>query len=312
MHGFLLWGGFIVFILGMLVLDLKVLQRDHHEIKIREALLWTFFWIAISLIFNLGIFLFAGSEKGLEFLTGYLIEKSLSVDNIFVFVLIFSYFKVPSRFQHKVLFWGILGALVMRAAFIFAGVALLSRLHWVIYIFGAFLVFIGVRMAIGKEKEVHPEKNPVLVLLKRFLPIASDDGDDRFFRRGGGRLLATSLFVVLIVIETTDVVFAVDSIPAILSITQDPFIVFTSNVFAILGLRALYFALAGIMTLFGYLHYGLAAILVFVGAKMLVADFFEIPVAVALGVVGGVLALSIAASLAFPASNGKSGQGQSS
>jgi len=311
LQGVLLWGGFIAFILGMLVLDLKVLQRDHHEIKIREALLWTFFWIAISLIFNVGVFLFAGSEKGLEFLTGYLIEKSLSVDNIFVFILIFSYFKIPARYQHKVLFWGILGALVMRAAFIFAGVALLSRLHWVIYIFGAFLVFIGIRMAFEKDKEVHPEKNPVLLLFRRFLPIAPDDGSDRFFRRVGGRLFATALFVVLIVIETTDVVFAVDSIPAILSITRDPFIVFTSNVFAILGLRALYFALAGIMKLFSYLHYGLAAILVFVGAKMLIADFVEIPVVVALGVVGGVLAISIAASLAFPAPNGKTGQSQS-
>ncbi len=303
MQGALLWGGFVAFILGMLVLDLKVFQRDHHEIRIREALLWTLFWIVLSLLFNAGVYLFAGSEKALEFLTGYLIEKSLSVDNIFVFILIFGYFKIAAKYQHKILFWGILGALVMRAAFVFAGVALISRLHWVIYIFGAFLVYVGVRMAFEKDKEVHPEKNPVLLLFKRFVPMASEDGGDRFFRRENGRLLATSLFVVLIVIETTDILFAVDSIPAILSITHDPFIVFTSNVFAILGLRALYFAIAGVMKLFRYLHYGLSAILVFVGAKMLLADLFEIPVAAALGVVVGVLALSILASIAFPARN---------
>lgn len=300
MNGVLPWAGFVAFILGMLVLDLKVLQRDEHEIQIREALLWTLFWIGLSLLFNAGILLFEGREKALEFLTGYLIEKSLSVDNIFIFVLIFSYFKVPSKFQHKVLFWGILGALVMRAAFIFAGVALLTSLHWLIYLFGVFLVYVGIRMAFGREKEIHPERSPVLRLVRRILPVAADDGGDRFFKREGGRLFVTSLFIVLIVIETTDVVFAVDSIPAILSITRDPFIVFTSNVFAILGLRALYFAIAGIMRLFTYLHFGLSAILVFVGAKMLLSHFFEIPAAVALGVIAGVLLLSILASIAFP------------
>jgi tellurite resistance protein TerC len=285
----------------MLILDLKVLHRDHHEIKIREALFWTVIWIVISLVFNLGIYVFMGAEKALEFLTGYLIEKSLSVDNIFVFILIFSYFKVDVRYQHEVLFWGILGALVMRAAFIFAGVALVTRLHWVIYIFGAFLVFIGIKMAFEKEKEIHPEKNPVLRLFKRFVPVTSDYIGSRFFVKKAGRTMATPLFVVLVVIETTDLIFAVDSIPAILSITYDPFIVFTSNVFAILGLRALYFAIAGVMKLFNYLHYGLSFILVFVGVKMLLADFYKMPVTAALAVVGGALAVSIIASLLFPA-----------
>lgn len=299
----LLWGGFVAFILGMLILDLKVLHRDHHEVKIREALLWTVIWIVISLAFNLGVYFFMGTEKALEFLTGYLIEKSLSVDNIFVFILVFSYFKVDVRYQHEILFWGIMGALVMRAAFIFAGVALVTRLHWVIYIFGAFLVFIGIKMAFEKEKEIHPEKNPVLKAFKHFIPVASDYSGSNFFVKIAGRTMATPLFVVLVVIETTDLIFAVDSIPAILSITYDPFIVFTSNVFAILGLRALYFAIAGIMKLFSYLHFGLAFILVFVGVKMLLADFYKIPVAVALAVVGVALMISILASILFPANN---------
>jgi tellurite resistance protein TerC len=302
-YDFLLWGGFVAFILGMLILDLKVLHRDHHEIKIGEALFWTVIWIVISLVFNLGIYVFMGAEKALEFLTGYLIEKSLSVDNIFVFILIFSYFKVDVRYQHEVLFWGIMGALIMRAAFIFAGVALVTRLHWVIYIFGSFLVFIGIKMAFEKEKEIHPEKNPVLGLFKRFVPVTSDYIGSRFFVRKAGRTMATPLFVVLVVIETTDLIFAVDSIPAVLSITFDPFIVFTSNVFAILGLRALYFAIAGVMKLFNYLHYGLSFILVFVGVKMLLADFYKMPVTAALAVVGGALAISIIASLLFPAKN---------
>lgn len=302
-YDFLLWGGFVAFILGMLILDLKVLHRDHHEIKIGEALFWTVIWIVISLVFNLGIYVFMGAEKALEFLTGYLIEKSLGVDNIFVFILIFSYFKVDVRYQHEVLFWGIMGALIMRAAFIFTGVALVTRLHWVIYIFGSFLVFIGIKMAFEKEKEIHPEKNPVLRLFKRFVPVTSDYIGSRFFVRKAGRTMATPLFVVLVVIETTDLIFAVDSIPAILSITFDPFIVFTSNVFAILGLRALYFAIAGVMKLFNYLHYGLSFILVFVGVKMLLADFYKMPVTAALAVVGGALAISIIASLLFPAKN---------
>lgn len=310
MHQYLIWIGFLAFIIGLLVLDLKVLQRGHHEIKIREALLWTLFWVVLSLCFNLGVYYYMGTEKALEFLTGYLIEKSLSVDNIFVFIIIFSYFGVNPRYQHEVLFWGILGALVMRAAFIFAGITLIERLHWVIYVFGAFLVFIGVKMAFEKEKEIHPEKNPVLRLFRRLMPVAVDYSGSKFFIRKDGMLLATPLLVVLVVIETTDLVFAVDSIPAILSITHDPFIVYTSNVFAILGLRALYFAIAGIMPLFYYLNYGLSVILVFVGVKMLIADLYKIPVSAALGVVGGVLLVSILASIAFPRKE-KNGKAQS-
>ncbi|HDP81106.1 MAG TPA: TerC family protein [Spirochaetes bacterium] len=297
---YVLWAGFVLFILGLLVLDLKVFQRKEHEISVREALLWTGFWIALSLVFNAGVYYFEGAQPALEFLTGYLIEKSLSVDNIFVFLLIFTYFGIKPKYQHKVLFWGILGALVMRAVFILTGIALIQKLHWIIYVFGAFLVFIGIRMAFEKEKEVHPEKNPVLRLFKRFFPVTDTYEEGTFFVRRAGKLVATPLFVVVLVIETTDVVFAVDSIPAILSITLDPFIVYTSNVFAILGLRALYFAIAGIMAIFYYLHYGLSAILVFVGVKMLIADFYKIHTGVALGVVGGVLLLSILASLVFP------------
>lgn len=295
-----LWSGFVVFILLLLILDLKVFQREDHEISVREALLWTGFWILLSLIFNTGIYYFQGAHPALEFLTGYLIEKSLSVDNIFVFLLIFTYFGIPPKYQHKVLFWGIMGALVMRALFIVTGITLIQKIHWVIYVFGAFLVIIGVKLAFEKEKEIHPEKNPVLILFKRIMPVTSTYEEGAFFVRRAGRLMATPLFVVLIAIETTDVVFAVDSIPAILSITLDPFIVYTSNVFAILGLRALYFAIAGIMRIFYYLHYGLSAILVFVGIKMLIADFCKIHTGVALGVVGGVLALSILASVLFP------------
>ncbi len=300
MSRYLIWGGFVAFIVSMLVLDLKVLQKKDREATIREALLWTLFWIALSLMFNVGVYFFMGSTKALEFLTGYLIEKSLSVDNIFVFILIFSYFGTPAKYQHKVLFWGILGALVMRAVFIIAGITLIKQLHWVIYIFGVFLVYIGIKMAFEKEAEVHPEKNAVLKFVKKFMPVTSKMGDGSFFLREGGKLMATPLFIVLIVIESTDVVFAVDSIPAILSITLDPFIVYTSNVFAILGLRALYFAVAGVMKIFHYLNYGLSVILVFVGVKMLIADIVYIPVSIALGVVGGVLVVSIMASVLFP------------
>ena len=296
----LIWIGFIAFIIGMLVVDMLVLQRKEHEIKIREALLWTLFWIALSLLFNGGIYYYMGFDYALEFLTGYLIEKALSVDNIFVFIIIFGYFRIPARYQHKVLFWGILGAIVMRAAFIFAGVAAIQRFHWVIYVLGAFLVYIGIKMAFEKEKEIHPEKNPVLRLFNKIYPVDREYQGGKFFVRKAGRFMATPLFVVLIVIETTDIVFAVDSIPAILSITQHPFIVFTSNIFAILGLRALYFAISGVMKLFVYLNYGLSLILVFVGVKMLISDYVKIPVWVALGTVGGVLLVSILLSVFFP------------
>ncbi len=300
LHTYLMWGGFIIFILGLLILDLKVLQKDDHEIKVREALAWTGFWIALALLFNAGVYYFEGTQKALEFLTAYLIEKSLSVDNIFVFLMVFSYFGIPPKYQHRVLFWGIIGALIMRAAFILVGVALIERIHWIIYVFGAFLIFIGIKMALEKEKEIHPEKNPVLKYFRKIMPVTKEFVGHDFFTKKGTRWAATPLFVVLLVIESTDIVFAVDSIPAVLAISHDPFIVYTSNVFAILGLRALYFAIAGVMRLFHYLNYGLAFILIFVGIKMILADFYKLPVSAALGVIAGVLAISVIASLMFP------------
>ncbi len=304
MFQYLIWIGFLAFIIGMLVLDLKVLNRRQHEIGLREAFGWVAFWVSLALAFNIGLYFYKGSVSALEFLTGYLIEYSLSVDNIFVFIMIFGYFRVPPIYRHKVLFWGILGAIVMRAIFIFTGIALIEKLEWIIYVFGAFLVFIGIKMAFQEEKEIHPDRNPVIRLFRRIMPVSKDYVDGKFFFREAGKLIATPLFVVVLVIETSDVIFAVDSIPAILSITLDRFIVYTSNIFAILGLRALYFAIAGIMPLFHYLNYGLSVILVFVGIKMLIADFYKIPVSAALGVVGGVLLVSILASIAFPKKNG--------
>src|SRR5262245_60694159 len=295
-----MWVAFNAFVLVMLAVDLGVLHRRAHEVRLKEALVWSGIWIALALLFALGVYSWYGSQPALEFLTGYLIEKSLSVDNIFVFVLIFSYFKVPARYQHKVLFWGILGALVMRAIFIVAGIALLQRLHWILYVFGALLIFTGIKMVTEKDKEIHPDKNPVLRLFRRLVRVTEHYHADHFFVKQAGHYAATPLFVVLLVVETTDVIFAVDSIPAILGITVNPFIVYTSNVFAILGLRALYFALAGVMQLFHYLHYGLSAILVFVGAKMLLADVYKLPVAVALGVIAGILLLAVIASLLRP------------
>jgi tellurite resistance protein TerC len=295
-----MWVAFNVFVLLMLAVDLGVVHRRAHTVRLKEALVWSGIWIALALLFALGVYVWYGSQPALEFLAGYLIEKSLSVDNIFVFVLIFSYFKVPALYQHKVLFWGILGALVMRAIFIFAGIALLQRLHWIIYVFGALLIVTGIKMAMEKGKEIHPDKNPVLRLFRRLVPVTEDYHADHFFVRRLGHYAATPLFIVLLVVETTDIIFAVDSIPAILAITVDPFLVYTSNVFAILGLRALYFALAGVMQLFHYLHYGLSAILVFVGAKMLLADVYKLPVAVALGVIAGILLISVMASIMRP------------
>ena len=295
-----MWVAFNVFVLMMLAVDLGVVHRRAHEVRLREALVWSGIWIALALLFALGVYSWDGPQPALEFLTGYLIEKSLSVDNIFVFVLIFTYFKVPARYQHKVLFWGILGALVMRAIFIFAGIALLQRLHWILYVFGALLILTGIKMAMGKDKEIHPDKNPVLKLFRRLMPVTEHYHADHFFVKQGGRYAATPLFIVLLVVETTDIIFAVDSIPAILGITTDPFLVYTSNVFAILGLRALYFALAGVVRLFHYLHYGLSAILVFVGAKMLLADVYKLPVGVALGVIAGILLIAVIASVMRP------------
>lgn len=299
-HQLLLWVVFNIFVIAMLVLDLGVFHRRSHEIRIREALLWSAFWIALALLFNVGIYFWRGSVAALEFLTGYLLEKSLSVDNIFVFLMIFTYFRVPYQYQYKVLFWGILGALVMRAGFILLGVTLIQRFHWVIYIMGGFLILTGIKMAMQKDEEIHPERNPVLRLVRRFVSVTENYEGNRFFVKRQGARYATPLFVVVLVVETTDVIFAVDSIPAILAITLDPFIVYTSNVFAILGLRALYFALAGVMRLFHYLPYGLSFILVFVGVKMLLVDLYKIPIGLALGTVAVILTLSVVASILWP------------
>ena len=291
------WVGFNLFVLLMLALDLGVFHRHTHEVKMKEALTWSGVWIGLALIFNLIIYFWKGPVVGLQFLTGYLIEKSLSVDNIFVFVLLFSYFQVPAKYQHKVLFWGILGALLMRAAFIVAGTALIVKFHWIIYIFGAFLIFTGIRMAMNKGTKIDPEKNPVVRGFKKLFPVTNEYHGSKFWVRQAGKMAATPLFIVLILIEFTDLIFAVDSIPAILAITSDPFIVYTSNVFAILGLRSLYFALAGLMHLFTYLHYGLAAILVFVGSKMLLTDIYKIPIGLSLGIILLILVASIVPSL---------------
>ncbi|MCB4756265.1 MAG: TerC family protein [Elusimicrobia bacterium] len=300
MHPLFKWIFFTLAIVGLLLLDLLWVNKRAHEIKLREALLWSIGWIFMALLFNFGIYLYHGPEKALEFLTGYLLEKSLSVDNLFVFVLIFTYFRVDVRYQHKILFWGILGALIMRGIFILMGVTLINKFHWLIYLFGAFLVYTGIKMAFANKEEVHPEKNIALRLYKKFFPISLQNEGGRFFVKSGPRWIATPLFVVLLVVESTDVVFATDSIPAIIAITRDPFIVYTSNMFAILGLRSLYFALAGLMKTFHYLHYGLSVILTFVGVKMLISHFYKIPTLSALSVIGVLLTLSILASLLFP------------
>lgn len=292
-----MWIGFGVFVLSMLALDLGVFHRKSHTVGLKEALTWSAAWVALAGLFNAGIWHWRGHDKGLEFLTSYLVELSLSVDNLFVFLLIFAYFKVPAQYQHKVLFWGIIGALAMRAVFIAAGIALMHKFHWIIYIFGAVLVVSGLKMAFEKDKEVHPEKNPVLRLFRCLMPVSADYDEDRFFVKPNNRRMATPLFIVLLMLETTDLVFAADSVPAVLAITTDPFIVYTSNVFAILGLRSMYFALAGVMKLFAYLHYGLAAVLVFVGAKMLSAGFYRIPTLTSLLVIVGLLLTAVLASL---------------
>ena len=297
----LFWLLFTTFVIGLLLLDLLVFNRQAHEIKLREALGWSAFWVALSLGFNYVVYRTMGPEAGLQWLTGYLVEKALSVDNLFVFLLIFSYFKVPSQYQHRILFWGVLGALILRALFILIGGALLAKFHFLIYLLGAFLMYTGIKMGLsGDDPEIDPEHNPVVRFLSRHLPITRQIEDGKFFVRRDGVRFATPLFVVLVMVETTDVVFAADSIPAILAITRDTFIVFTSNVFALLGLRAMYFALASMMRLFHYLHYGLSLILVFIGAKILLESFITIPMPVALGTVGGLLLLSVLASLVWP------------
>lgn len=293
------WVVFNVFVLALLALDLGVFHRRPHEISVREALIWSLVWTVLALIFNAWIYYYGSRQAGLAFFTGYLIERSLSIDNIFVFYLIFTYFAVPREYQHRVLFWGILGALIMRAIFIFVGVALINMFHWIIYVFGVFLIATGVKMAVSKDKELHPERNPVLRLFRRWFPTTENYVDGKFVVRIDGRLFATPLLIVLLIVETTDLIFAVDSIPAILAITTDPFIVYTSNVFAILGLRALYFALAGI-TAIRFIHYGLSIILVFVGVKMLLDSVYEIPISWSLGFIGFVLLVAGLASVLFP------------
>lgn len=291
------WIGFNVFVLLILALDLGIFNRKSHEISIKEAMIWTGVWITLAMCFNVFIYYWQGEVKALEFFTGYIIEKALSVDNIFVFVLIFSYFKTPAIHQHKILFWGIIGALIMRAAFIFAGVALLEKFHWTIYVFGAILIYTGFKMLTQKETVIEPEKNPLIKLFRRVIPVTHDLHGGKFFVKQDGKRFATPLFLVLVLIETTDLIFAADSIPAILAITQDHFIVYTSNVFAILGLRSLYFALAGMMDKFRYLSTGLALILIFVGLKMLLVDFYKLPIQIALLVILVILILSITISL---------------
>jgi len=295
------WIWFNAFVLFMLVLDLTVFHRHPRAVRVREAVGWTILWIALAVVFALLIYLRAGGQKTLEFATGYLIEESLSVDNLFIFLLIFRYFKVPGELQHRVLFWGIIGALIMRGAFIVAGVSLMRHFHWVIYAFGAFLVFTGARMLLEGAKEVHPEKNRVLRLFRRFFKVTPDYEGNKFLVRREGVNWATPLLVVLILVESTDVLFATDSIPAVLAITSDPFIVYTSNVFAILGLRSLYFVVAGLMGVLRFLHHGISALLIFIGGKMLISHFIEIPTLYALAGIVMIVGASIAASLLFPA-----------
>lgn len=304
------WIAFNVFVLAMLALDLGVFHRDKRAVEFREALGWTATWIVLAGCFAVLIYFFGhtmvgryvkpNSQLSLEFIAGYLIEEALSVDNLFVFLLIFRYFRVPRAYQHEVLFWGVLGALVMRAVFIAAGVTLLNRFHWVIFLFGGILIYSGIKLFGQQDESIHPEKNPLLRLFRKFFPVTEDYEGVKFFVRRGAVRYATPLAVVLLVVETTDLLFATDSIPAVLAVTREPFIVYTSNIFAILGLRSLYFVLAGMIEVFHLLHYGLAVILIFIGVKMLMSNYVQIPIGVALGVVAGVLLLSVVLSLLFP------------
>jgi tellurite resistance protein TerC len=281
----------------MLSIDLGIFNKKSHTIGYKEALLFSAVWISLALIFNFGVFSYMGKQKGMEFLTGYLLEYSLSVDNIFIFVLLFSFFNVPKRYHHKVLFWGIVGAIIMRAVLISIGAALVSQFHWVLYLFGIFLVITGFKMVFSKDEKVEPNKNPIVRLFKKYFPVKDNYVEDKFFVVENAKKFATPLFIVLIIIETTDLDFAFDSIPAILSITQDPFIVFTSNAFAILGLRSLYFALANFMDKFKYLKFGLALVLIFIGVKMLIVEFYHISITLSLSVVAGLIFISVLLSL---------------
>lgn len=302
-----LWIGFNLFVLLMLAVDLGVFHRQAHKVSIKEATIWSVVWITLAMVFNLGLYLFwdkvsptsdySNREAALAFFTGYLVEKSLSVDNIFVFVLIFTFFAVPAIYQHRVLFWGILGALLMRGTLIAVGAVLLKEFHWIIYIFGAFLIFTGIRMALHRNEEIHPEQNPVVKLLRRIMSVTENYEGDHFFIRRAGKLMGTPLFLVLLIVESTDLIFAVDSIPAVFAVTDDPFIVYTSNVFAILGLRSLYFLLAGVVDKFYYLKLGLSIVLTFVGTKMVIVDIYKIPVGLSLGVIASILTISVIASI---------------
>jgi len=297
-ESFILWAGFNVFVLGMLALDLGVFHRKSHEVSVKEALTWTSVWITLAMLFNVFVYYYFDKATAVEFFTGYIIEKSLSIDNIFVIIMIFSYFKVPTAYQHKVLFWGILGALIMRVVFILVGIELIHKFHWLIYLFGGFLVYSGIKILSSEDTKLEPEKNPLVKLARRLFPFTSNYEGDNFFVTKDSKRWATPLFLVVILIEATDLIFAVDSIPAILAVSDDSFIVYTSNVFAILGLRSLYFALAGIEKYFKYLKYGLSAILIFVGVKMCITDFYKIPTDLSLIIIVFVLVISMLASVA--------------
>ena len=302
-----LWIFFNLFALGMLVLDLLVFHRSGRIMRSREALAWSAMWIGLAAAFAGLVFFWQGRQVALEFVTGYVLELSLSVDNLFIFLVIFRYFSVPEQYQHRVLFWGILGALLMRGSFILAGVGLIHRFHWILYAFGALLIYSGIRLGFTGEHQIDPSTNPAVKALRRWMPVTDDYQGGRFFVRGwkgNPGLYATPLLVVLAVIETTDVLFAVDSIPAVLAVTLNAFIVYTSNVFAILGLRSMYFAVSGLMKVFRFLHYGMALVLILVGLKMITADRFAVSTLATLGVVGGVLAVSVVASVMYPGARG--------
>ena len=291
------WIGFNALVLALLIFDLGVFHRKAHAVSLKEAALWSVIWITLAMLFNAGIYLFKGSDAAIQFFTGYLVEKSLSVDNIFIFVLLFSAFQVPAAYQHRVLFWGILGALIMRGILIAIGVVLLEQVHWIIYLFGVFLIFTGLKMLVQKETEIHPEKNPLLKLARRWLPVTDTYVEERFIVRRAGQWMVTPLLLVLLVVESTDLLFAVDSIPAVFAITRDPFIVYTSNVFAILGLRSLYFLFAGVIDKFHYLKLALAVILCYVGVKMVLTDLYHIPTVLSLAIIAFVLGIAVVASV---------------
>jgi tellurite resistance protein TerC len=299
----LLWLGFLAFVLVMLAIDLGVFHRQSHEVSLKEAAIWSAVWVGLAGVFNVGVYYWFGPERALEFTTGYLLEKALSVDNIFVFIVVFGAFAVPPRYQHRVLFWGVFGALVMRALFIFVGGAFLARFHFAIYVFGGILAITGIKLLVQREHEMHPERNPLLKAFQRVVPVTRDFEGDKFHVKRDGRHYATPLLLALVAVEITDLVFAVDSIPAIFAITRDPFIVFTSNIFAIMGLRSMYFLLAGVITKFVYLKVGLALVLIFVGAKMLLMDVYKVPILASLGIIAGILLASILASLLRPSSD---------